>query len=640
MCGISTIISTSQRIIPSGLISRMNHVIQHRGPDGEGFYFADHLAIAHRMLKIMDLGPSNVQPMRFKEYVVSYNGEIYNFRQLKQELEKLGYKFHTGTDTEVILAAYDAWKEDCVKRFVGMWAFVIHDARRNNLFCSRDRFGIKPLYYTQVGEKFLIGSEIKQFTTFNDFVPRLNNHAAFEFLLEGRLNSDESTLFENVNCLPAGCNLIYDLNSHAYRIKRWYDLRNIQENSSISLEDAIEVFREMFSSSMIDHLFSRVSAGSCLSGGMDTTSMVGIAHKIGKQIKTYSSCFQSKNVNEIEYIDAAIKHYGVENCRVFPNIEELITQGHLEKIVYQQDQPIIGGSFFSELKVYELAARHGTRVLLSGQGADEYLGGYGEFYHVYLKELSNLNKLSYLREKLRLPGKIKRATGFFSSWITSISEGKKRHLTDLAACLNSAWVNENVHSVQYPCQAKTLRHLSIFALQDYSLPHQLHSEDRQSMQFSIESRLPFLDHRLVEFAISLPNNFKIRNGVTKFVLREAMKSVLPPKIYNRQRKLGFPGPEEPLFIHQLPIVKKKLREYINMYPQIFDENLLFRMSDYETGKIHYNNFFFRVLSFGAWAKQFNVVSDIQRNIFIKRKSGVTISQPQYSAVIADRRIDR
>jgi asparagine synthase (glutamine-hydrolysing) len=351
---------------------------------------------------IVDLGPANVQPMRFKNYVISYNGEIYNFRQIRDELKKLGYQFTTDTDTEVILSAYDAWKENCIIRFVGMWAFVLYDEERKSIFCSRDRFGIKPLYYCRLKEKFLIGSEIKQFTVFNDFHPALNSRAAFDFLYSGRLNIGEDTMFENVKSVPAGNNMYYDLESHTYWVKRWYDLNAVRQNDSITLQDAIAEFRERFGESMLEHLYARVTAGSCLSGGIDSTSMVGMANKIGASIKTFSSCYFSKTYNEINYINTAIDSYQLENYKVFPDVQDLVVNDELAKIVYLQDQPILGGSFFSEYKVFELAAKHNTRVMLSGQGVDEYLGGYSEFYEVFLTSLLRRNIFAYLNEISKL----------------------------------------------------------------------------------------------------------------------------------------------------------------------------------------------------------------------------------------------
>ena len=609
MCGISAIINSSSKPVAIELLRRMNAQIRHRGPDGEGFFIDGPVGLGHQMLKIMDLGPANAQPMRFKEYVISYNGEIYNFREIRKELRQLGYEFQTETDTEVLLAAYDAWKEDCVHHLNGMWAFVLYDEKKKSIFASRDRFGIKPLCYMQLHEKFLIGSEIKQFTAFNEFNAKLNQRTAFDFLYNGKLNVNEDSMFENVRFLPAGSNLSYSLATHTYKINKWYELNPTSKKPNISLPDALDEFRRLFSESVLNHLYAHVPLGSCLSGGADSTSMLAVANNAGVRLTTYSSCFLSKECNEIDYINAAVDFYQVPNYKIYPDVHELITQGELEKLVYQQDQPITCGSFYSEYKVYSLAARHKTRVILGGGGADEYLGGYGEFYHVFLKSLFRRGKIfAYTSEFLQLPQVKIRLVEMLRPFLRVF--GKRYDgIQDngFKNSFNKEWFNENFVEQDSPQDLKNVDQLSNSALLNYSLPHQLHSEDRSSMSFSLESRLPFLDHRLVEFCLSLPDEFKLRNGTTKYILRESMRSILPNVVYKRS-KFGLPGPEEPLFKSHLPTITENFEEMVGNYPEIFSDQVLTLLRNYGEKKIPYHNFLFRLLSFGAWAKSFNVSS--------------------------------
>ncbi len=608
MCGISAIIDSSSNPVQIDMLRRMNNFIKHRGPDGEGLFLEGPVGLGHRMLKITDLGCVNVQPMRFKDYVISYNGEIYNFRELRRELEKLGYQFHTATDTEVLLAAYDAWKEECVHHFNGMWAFVLFDQQRKLIFASRDRFGIKPLCYTQLKKQFLIGSEIKQFLAFHDFTCKLNQPVAFDFLFNARLNTSEESMFEDVWFLPPGSNLIYDLNTHRHTIHKWYDLNKNYKKISIDFNEAIIEFRKRFTESMLDHLYSPVPLGSCLSGGIDSTSIMGIAAEAGIRPNTYSTCFLTKDYNEIKYIDSAVDHYKVPNFKIYPDIRELITKGELDKLVYLQDQPIFSGSFYSEYKIYGLAASHQTRVILGGGGADECIAGYGEFYHVFLRSLMRNKKLlRYTSEYVQLPQLKIRLKQLLRQYarISGSNAGVFNNI--LKDSFQQNWFTENFVQTEAAEERKDVDDLIIFAMMNYSLPHQLHSEDRNSMHFSLESRLPYLDHRIVEFCLSLPDNFKLRNGTTKYILRESMKPLLPDLVYNRKHKLGLPGPEEPLFQSQLPSIRECFKELIRHYPDIFSDRLLTMLQHYDDGKIAYHNFFFRVLSFAAWAKRFNVM---------------------------------
>jgi asparagine synthase (glutamine-hydrolysing) len=616
MCGISAIINSTGEPISRDALKKMSDLIRHRGPDGEGYFIEGTVGLGHRMLKILDLGSANVQPMRFKNYVVCHNGEIYNFREIREQLKQLGYEFKTQTDTEVVLAAYDAWREDCVHRFNGMWAFVLYDQISKRVFASRDRFGIKPLCYTQINKKFVIASEIKQFTAFSDFNARLNQKAAFEFLYNGNLNTSQDAMLENVQFLAPGSNLLYDLPTQSFKIKKWYQPSTTKKNLNLTLRDAIAEFRNLFSQSVHDHLHSRVSLGSSLSGGLDSSSIVGVATKSGVCQKTYSSCIQAKEYNEVRFIEAAVNAYGVPNYKIFPDVHDLTTKNELDKLVYQQDQPILSGSFFSEFKVYQLAARHGTRVILGGGGADEYLGGYGEFYDVFLKSLLGKKKLlSYANEFLQLPQlKIRSVAMLRLMYQKLIANNPRATNGPRENCLRKEWLTKNFPQYQKPNDKKDVDELSLFALINYSLPHQLHSEDRNSMNFSIESRLPYLDHRLVEFCLSLPDNYKLRNGTTKYILRESMRPVLPAIIYKRRIKLGFPGPEAPIFKSAYSLIKERFKSLLQNFPELFSNQLVTTLRDYVDEKLPYDNFLFRALAFEAWARSFNVSSSTAQNI--------------------------
>ncbi|MEO5594207.1 MAG: asparagine synthase (glutamine-hydrolyzing) [Chitinophagaceae bacterium] len=621
MCGISVIIDAKNQRVHETEIRNMNDLIRHRGPDGEDYYFGNHFALGHRMLKITDFSAQGRQPMSYRQYVIVHNGEIYNFKELRETLKKSSYEFHTTSDTEVIMAAYDKWGEDCVNHFVGMWAFVLYDIKKQILFCSRDRFGIKPLFYAQLNHKLLLGSEIKQLKAFDEFIPKINHATAFDFLYNGKIDNISESFFNGVFFLPAGHNLIYKLKTHNFSVVQWYNINNLKGSETSGFKKATETFNELFTESILSHTISKLPVGACLSGGLDSTSILGVTEKLNSAVVTFSSCYTQHGYNEIEYINNAIMHYGFPNHKNYPNVHELIDNKLLKKIVYHQDQPILSGSFFSEYKVFETAAASKIRIILSGQGADEYLGGYGEFALLNLRGLLRKGKLAGFAGAIRdtAAKQNKSITQVLTSFIIfglnipyfskKINKQSKEIVT---ACLNPKWIDNHTDRHGNALNLSTYKSLSSLskeALSKYSLPHQLHSEDRNSMLYSIESRLPFLDHRLVEYCLGLPDRFIIRNGATKAVLRESLKSVLPPRIYNRHAKLGFPGPEESLFNSNYEYINKEFRDYIQHLPDIFSPHLTDLHDACYNNKTPYNNILFRALSFGTWAREFGLMEN-------------------------------
>ncbi len=619
MCGISVIIDPKNKRVHDTELKAMNNFIRHRGPDGEGFYFDDHFALGHRMLKITDFSIHGRQPMAYRQYVIVLNGEIYNYKDLRNTLKEKGYQFQTSTDTEVVMAAYDQWGTDCVHHFVGMWSFVLFDRDKQFLFCSRDRFGIKPFFYAQLSDKFVIGSEIKQLKAFAEFTPKLNQVIAFDYLYNGKIESVKDSFFEGVHFLPGGHHLIYDLKTHSFFVTQWYNIHKIEKSKKTSFAKAAGIFNELFTESVLSQSAAKLPVGACLSGGLDSTSIVGVTDRINTKVTTFSSCYTKHGINEIAYINSAVMHYDVENFKNYPNIHEMVENNLLRKIVYYQDQPILSGSFFSEYKVFETAAANNVRIVLSGQGADEYLGGYGEFTLLNLRGLLKKGKLISLARALSATARnqsfsLKQMVKSFIIFGLRIPYFNKKTASQSKAeavnCLNNKWISEHMAQSSKDINLawyNSLSKLSIEALVKYSLPHQLHSEDRNSMLYSIESRLPFLDHRVVEYCLGLPDHYIIRNGTTKFILRESLKEVLPPDIYNRHVKLGFPGPEESLFVNNYDYIHKEFSDYIQHFPDIFSIGLLNLLENYHLHKTPYSNLLFRVLSFGTWAREFGLM---------------------------------
>ncbi len=610
MCGIAAIVNKQNNPVPESLIQQMTRLVNHRGPDDEGFYHYRNIALGHRRLSIIDLSPSGHQPMFYQENVIVYNGEIYNYIEIKEELIKLGYAFATKSDTEVILAAYDCWGVNCLHHFNGMWAFVLYDTKKNSLFCSRDRFGVKPLCYTDAGGYFMIGSEVKQFTANNSFSPRLNGNTAANFLLSGSLNYSEHTFFETVKEIPGGHYGIYDLHQHNFSVYKWYHLDKVTQLNSITEKEAADKMKELFNDSIRLRLRSDVKVGTCLSGGIDSSSIATVVQKQlppGHVFYTVSSCYPGTAYDEQEYIDAVIRKTGFEAIKIYPDLHEVQNEGMMEKLIWHQDQPLPSMSHFSEYKVFEAARLNKLIVMLDGQGSDEYLAGYGEFFtHFQYQLYQKGNYLKWFNE-VRMRAKLRKQS---LRWVLggamrfNRTHGKSN---EIPIQENQFLLSEKLFGAEIKGNpvAKSVFELSRDQILRSSIPYQLHSEDRNSMMHSVESRVPFLDYRLVEFGLSLPDELKIKNGITKHILRKALQHELPPSIYARHGKLGFPAPESEWMKTQQTWFFNQLKNAGKEYPSVFGKTIADRFSQ----EVNSNKFlspYFRTLSLYIWMKVFNV----------------------------------
>lgn len=610
MCGIATIINKQNNPVPESLIQQMTRLVSHRGPDDEGFYHFQNLALGHRRLSIIDLSPTGHQPMFYRENVIVYNGEIYNYIEVREELRKQGYTFTTQSDTEVILAAYHCWGVDCLSRFNGMWAFVLYDTQKNILFCSRDRFGVKPLCYTDTGSYFLLGSEIKQFTAVPGFSPRLNQDTAANFLLSGSLNYSENTFFGQVKEVPGGHYGIYDLAKYHFSVVKWYHLANVKQLRDITEMEAAAKMKELFFDSIRLRLRSDVKVGTCLSGGIDSSSIATVVHKQlppGHAFYAVSSCYPGTSYDEQEYIDAVISKTGFEAIKIYPDLHEVQNEGIMEKLIWHQDQPLPSMSHFSEYKVFEAARLNKLIVMLDGQGSDEYLAGYGEFFtHFQYQLYKNGNYLKWFNE-VRMRAKLRKQSlrwvlGGAMRFNRTHGKSSESPFPENQFLLSEKLLGAEIKVIPV---AKSVFELSRNQILQSSIPYQLHSEDRNSMMHSVESRVPFLDYRLVEFGLSLPDELKIKNGITKHILRKALQKELPPLIYARHGKLGFPAPESEWMKTQQSWFFNQLKNAGKEYPAVFGKTIADRFSQ----DVHSNKFlspYFRTLSLYIWMKVFNI----------------------------------
>jgi asparagine synthase (glutamine-hydrolysing) len=548
MCGISGIVDKLDNCVSPKVMQDMNDLIIHRGPDSEGFFFGDTFALGHRRLSILDLSPSGHQPMNFQDkYVITYNGEVYNYVELKIELSEHGYKFQSETDTEVILAAYDFWGEECVQKFNGMWAFAIYSKLDNLIFCSRDRFGVKPFFYSEINGKFVFGSEIKQLLLFHE-QNFANLSMLLDFLVMGLSEHTEQTFFEGVYSLQGGHNLIYDLKTHTHKVKKYYNLQLDPSLSKLNEDEAVIKYQQALKKSIKLRLRSDVKVGTCLSGGLDSSSVASIAAQINARETSEpfnaitASSLDPKN-DETNYAEQVVKNSKLNWNVVQPTHNDFLDK--IDDIVKLQDEPVAGPSIVMQYVVFKKAKEIGCKVMLDGQGGDETLLGYERYYPSYLLSLSfkemcrgffkatdnsKLSKTSllaycayFLFAKIRKQRLLKRNSFIKSDFFSKVNW---RFLKKLARSYKDIF---------------ELQKLEIFETQ---MPHLLRYEDRNSMAHSIEARLPFIDYQLVETALSLPNNYKINEGWTKFLLRKAIDSYLPKSITWRKNKIGFEAPAD------------------------------------------------------------------------------------------------
>lgn len=540
MCGISGIVYKNRKADYKDIKS-MNDLIIHRGPDGEGFYIDGSLALGHRRLSILDLSIEANQPMFYKDLVIVFNGEIYNYIEIKEELYKFGYKFKTKCDTEVLLAAYDCWGEQCVNRFNGMWAFTIYDKKKQVLFCSRDRFGVKPFYYSCLKDKFVFGSEIKQ------LLPFLSKRIAdkeiiADFLVCGFTEHTDKTFFKNIYNLRGGHNLIFNLNKHTFNIYQYYKINENKTKQHISIED----YKKLFKQSVSNRLRSDVKVGSCLSGGLDSSSIAAVASDLYKYNKNerfvgIHAKSTEQNTDESYYANLVAKSKDIDLKLIMPSTEDFIN--YIDEVCYTQEEPFLGLSIFMQYFVMKEAKKNKCKVLLDGQGGDETLLGYERYYPLCLLDMPlnyafiNLIK-SVEKSKLTLLQLIGYCLYFIFFPFRILRYKIKFSYLKPDFLPNFMWVKRNAKAY-YSIQK--LQKLEILNTQ---LPHLLRYEDKNSMRNSIETRLPFLDYKLLETAFRSSIDCKIHDGWTKYILRKTINEYLPKEVVWRKNKFGFEAPEK------------------------------------------------------------------------------------------------
>ena len=571
MCGIAGIVSP--RGVNPATLAAMTQIISYRGPDGFGFAYADlgqnrpvsvfHnqapmsvsslalVGLGNRRLAILDVSSAGNQPMQTADggLTITYNGEIYNFKELRVELEKLGFEFRTQTDTEVILHSYRAWGQDCVQHFNGMWAFALWDRSRQTLFCSRDRFGVKPFYYAEFEGAFYFASEIKQILRAASLPRSVNLKTAAHFLEWGLLDFSEDTFFEGIRQLPGGHSLsVAPAQSLSPEIRRYWELKTEPE-LDLSDSQAEQQFNDLFRSAVEIRLRSDVPLGIALSGGLDSSSVLCQANRIApsSHFQAFSACFEEKQLDEREYIQAALAAAESTGHATYPQEKDFWQ--NLRSMIYHQDEPVGSPAAYPQWCVMAESRAKAVPVILGGQGGDESLCGYQKYHFFYLWHLlTHVNPL-FFRESYFWLKQGTKSYGNPGSILRYLPAAVSGRYSLVRRTGKPALVKQLSSARPQIGHARTIAERQKIDLTYSSIPALLHHEDRASMAHSVESRLPFLDYRLVEFSLRCNTSLKLRNGWSKWLLRRSLAGVLPEKIRLRKTKLGFNTPEHKWLLH-------------------------------------------------------------------------------------------
>jgi asparagine synthase (glutamine-hydrolysing) len=578
MCGIVGIVLKQKSSVNiTDTIASMAKSIAHRGPDGEGFILADEktvtpffnsvqtifskdlkfvpkqslknsenknykLAFGHRRLSIIDLSEGGHQPMclQNEKVWITFNGEIYNYIEIKKELISLGYNFVTESDTEVVLNAYKHWGFECVNKFNGMWAFCIYDTEKQLCFASRDRLGVKPFYYINNSNLFSFASEQKAFVKSKLIEAKISDKALHNYLINGLLENESNNFFDGVEELFPGCNLIYSIKDGTVRIEKYYSVKINNQNNNLSEEELIKKIKDKLYNSVKLRLRSDVEVGTCLSGGIDSSALSGLMHEIlGKEIFCFTSVFKNESFNEEHYADLVAKKINAKHKKIEPNENGFITE--LNDLIYSQDVPIWDSSTYSQFKVMQLAQQNNIKVVLDGQGADELFGGY---HHHFVAKWNNLFSNG---EKIEAIKDIKVSKKTIESPFVFYAKEKVKQSNNFALAhykrVYKADFIESYSVINPTVYFDTLNEQLVNDIEKARLKSFLKCEDRCGMWHSVESRTPFSDDvELIDLMFSFNGNKKIKNGVSKYLLREAAKQVLPKEIYLRYDKKGFETP--------------------------------------------------------------------------------------------------
>lgn len=603
-------------------LAKMNH----RGPDDRGYELYEQgqavVALGHTRLSIIDLTSAGHQPMSSKNgrWAIVFNGEIYNYRELRSELESMGQIFYTETDTEVLLAAWSQWGIDCLPRLVGMFAFAILDKEQSTLTCVRDAFGIKPFFYSEKDGQFVFASEVPALIELLPSKVDLNWQRSYDYLVHGDYDSTPETFFNGIFHLPPGHFLQFNLTTQKINaLKRWWHPQT-KERQDWHFDDAVDQVREQFLQNVRLHLRSDVPLGAALSGGIDSSALVCAMRHLepGLDIHTFSYIAAGSSINEEHWVDRINAHVGAKSHKVSLSPSEL--EQDLEDMINCQGEPFGSTSIYAQYRVYKLAREQGITVTLDGQGADEMLAGYSGYPGQRLRSLLDKNRFldawSFINNWANWPGRSRlMAIKYLASELTDGSLYQLLRKVDGKSTVPK-WINPNIledrgvvlnkNRIRPETNTEGRRVIDELALSLSSrgISSLLRHGDRNSMHFSIESRVPFLTLDMSNLLLSMPEHFLIsQSGETKHVFRAAMRGIVPDDVLDRKDKIGFQTPELEWFREMSSTLRQWLSVDIGL-PFLNQKEILMEFEAVLAGKIQFSWRLWRWINFIKWYSKF------------------------------------
>ncbi|MEM0982933.1 MAG: asparagine synthase (glutamine-hydrolyzing) [Planctomycetota bacterium] len=647
MCGIAGFLSTNGQVT-SDLAARVASILEHRGPDDLGYCAlrgtqartgrdaaateGAEALLVHRRLSIIDLSEAAWQPMSDPtgRYHLAFNGEIYNYIELRSELEAEGVRLRTTSDTEVLLHALIRWGEKALPRLVGMFAFALLDAETREVLLVRDPFGIKPLYYAQTDAGFAFASEIKAVLAFPGVERRLDPQRLYDYLRYGSTDAGEQTLLADVRQLLPGCSMRVPVGGSASKPEPYWSFDPQPAPNPGSFEDEAERLREAFLESIRLHLRSDVQVGACLSGGIDSSAIVSaVRHVAGKdaEIHTFSYIPVDRDLSEESWIDWVNKKIGCIPHKVRPTFDELVRD--LDHLIETQDEPFSGTSIYAQHRVFQTAHDAGIKVMLDGQGADELIGGYQGATRTarlvsLLRSGDAIGSMRYLLGVAWHCPDTPLSQLAIKSWGKALARKSAPGAVSGPAWLDSAWFRERgaedrraVESIDPEALRAWLKDSALRS----SLPHLLRYEDRNSMAFSIESRVPFITPQFAELSLSMPERYLVDNrGTAKALFRRAMRGIVPDEILDRRDKVGFTTPIASWLGALGSWVEGVLTsETAHRMPGLDQERVVAIWRDVRAERRDFGQFMWRWINLIAWAERFEV--DLESTEAVTASSG-------------------
>lgn len=623
MCGIVGGFSKKKCFNPS-IISQTLDTLYHRGPDDRGYLDCGSQNtsgfLGHTRLSVIDLSYGGQQPLSSSDgrYHLVFNGEIYNYLELKKALKQAGFIFRTQTDTEVLLNAWVYWGEKALKKCIGMFAFVIYDKKNETLTCIRDAFGIKPFFYQVNDNTFIFASETKAVRYLSQEENRPNWTRVYQYLLYGRYDNREDTFYKNIQQLLPACGLVYDINKQKITKKfRWW-VPSIKEDHQISYQEAVSEVRASFLSNVKLHMRSDVPLGAALSGGIDSSAIVSAIryHEPDRPIHTFSFIAKNEILSEEKWIDYVNEKKACQAHKIVLSGEALAKD--IDSLIDAQGEPFMSTSIYAQYAVFKKAKEAGMKVILDGQGADEILAGYRGYPGYRLMSLIETGKLmeacQFASKWAKWPNR-----RYHQAWVHFLSVlipmnvysslFSMYHHTHKVSWLNNDFIQSHVLSKSVQCDRmlETIRGRRVVktlagSLQYFGLPSLLRHADRNAMHFSIENRVPFLTTSFVDMALSLPEGYLISpHGETKHIFRDAMRGIVPDEILNRKDKIGFESPEKKWLFDIAHQVRGWLEETKDI--PIFNHTPLVNMVEgVLSGKRPYTSVVWRVLNLIRWLR--------------------------------------